>query len=843
MLDFSNHGLDNKKKQLRGLGAKATKKVNFAIFRIIVIAIVVALVAGSAAIYGSIKSIVDGAPSVSVEDVLPTSYKSYVYDSKGNLVQEVIGEQSNRIEVAIEDMPDILKYAFIDLEDVRFYEHNGIDPQGIMRALIIGLQTKDFSQGASTITQQLLKLNIFSGGSEKSQIQRFIRKFREQYLAMELEKEMTKDEILEAYLNTINMGSGCYGVEAAANYYFNKSCQDLTPNECAVLAAIAQSPTNRNPVRYPDKNRYRRNYCLKYMLNNGHITDEEYETALNDTFIYTRIALNAQNAENNKKVSSYYTEAAITQLLRDLRNKYGYTSEEASKLVYSGGIKIYLAQDPDIQAIVDRYYNDNANFSSTEYYPSWGLAYQEDDGSITEYSSSTSGQIREWYGKDLLFYSPDECKAIVDQYKEYMGFQEERIVAEYFYAVPQVQSSFVLIDQKTGYVKALTGGRGEKFTNWSLNRATQSTRQPGSVFKILSVYAPAFDTGTDTLATSKLDEIYESPTGATIHNVDNSYEGLVNLRRAIIVSKNTIATRVLNEDISPSLALDYLIDRFHFTTLDRQTDAVEVLGLGGITYGVTNYELTAGVAAVANGGIYNSPILYTKVIDHDGNLLIDNSVAESNRAIKDSTAYLLTSAMQDVVTKGTATQTQMYTGMAQAGKTGTTDDRKDLWFVGFTPYYTAGIWFGYDNNVSMSYRLSDYYAQQRLWRNIMTEIHADLEIVSDFQRPDSVTYASVCAISGKLPSEFCPVVSELFAADTMPTERCHDHFYLDICTECGGKATDLTPEEFIDHHLFNSGDEVPDFDCIHVKETEPENPEDRGEGENTGNPENPEGGE
>ncbi len=843
MIDLSKHGIEQKKTEINSIGSKAEKKLNFAIFRVILVAIIVVMVMGVAAVFGSIQAIIDGAPKIEADDVLPSRYKSYVYDSEGNLIQEVIGEQSNRIYVTIDEMNDTLIWAFIDLEDERFYEHNGIDIQSIIRAAVATIQGE--SQGASTITQQLLKLNIFEGGEEETLLLKFKRKFREQYLAMQLEKEMSKDEILDAYLNTINMGRGNYGVEAAANYYFNKSVDSLVPVECAILAAIAQSPTNLNPVDNPERNRSRRDICLDYMLKQGHISQEEHDSAVNDLAIYDTIAANAQNNENMITINSYYTEEAIRQLINDLVNKHGYTREDAVKLVYSGGVNITLAQDPVMQEIVDRHYSDNANFTSTEYYPNWALSYKEEDGSISQYSTTTPGQIRDWYGRELLFASEDACYSIVEQYKQYMGFKPENIIAEYCYPVPQVQSSFVIIDQHTGYVKALSGGRGRKYTNWSLNRATQMPRQPGSVFKIVSVYSPAIEERGITLATTRKDEIYKSPTGHQIRNVDNSYEGNVSVRRAIIVSKNTIASKILNEDVTTELSLSYLLDRYHFSTIDPTLDNVEALGIGGITYGVTCLDTTAAFAAIANGGIYNEPLFYTKVTDRDGNVIIDNTVAESSRAIRESTAYILTSAMQDVVyaSGGTAYSTAMGLNIDQAGKTGTTDDYKELWFVGYTPYYTAGIWFAYDNYISMNYHIRDHYGQQRLWRSIMREVHADLG-EAHFEMPDTVERRSLCSISGKIPSSKCPTTTELYPLDGPHSgEVCDDHFTALVCTECGDLATEHTPPAWKTYRIFAKKTDVPTVYCTHVETDDPDYvPEDE-EGEEGEEGEEAENGE
>ena len=307
---------------------------------------------------------------------------------------------------------------------------------------------------------------------------------------------------------------------------------------------------------------------------------------------------------------------------------------------------------------------------------------------------------------DLLFDSPEEGQTYVDRYKENILANGSKVVAERVNFAPQPQSSMSVIDQQTGYVKALIGGRGEKTASLTLNRATDTTRQPGSTFKIVSTYAPALNEKGMSLATTFEDEPYEYPDGSPVNNATRSYNGTTTIRTAIQNSINVVAVKCL-EQVTPELGLQYL-DNFGFTTLAHGTeadtdangnvwsDANLATALGGITRGVTNIELCASYAAIANGGTYIKPIYYTKILDHSGNVLIENTSA-GRSVIKESTAYLLTSAMEDVVKKGTGTACQL-DNMAVAGKTGTTEAYNDLWFVGYTPYYTCAVWSGYENN-------------------------------------------------------------------------------------------------------------------------------------------------
>ena len=776
-MDYSKHNNEKKRKKIRSNAAKSRKKVSFNIFRFTVLAILLIIVVGAAAAIGGFKGVIDSAPDISASDVMPSKLKSVMYYPDGQEAVELVGAQSNRTIASIKDIPDCVPNAFIAIEDNRFYEHNGIDPKGIVRALFVGLSHGgNFSEGASTITQQLIKLTVFDGGAETDTIQRFKRKFQEWYLALKLEKEMSKAEIMEAYLNTINLGRGAYGIEAAAERYFNKKCNDLTISEAAVIAAIAQSPSYNNPIDGQQVNAQRRDKILNNMLTLGFINQQQYDEAKADD-VYSRIAEVNEITKDKEVIYTWFEDAAIDQVLKDLQEKLGYTSAEANTALYSGGLQIYLTQNRHIQDIVDRYYNDDDNFPSTEYRLHWALTYKDEDGQEVNIDENS---LQSYYGKDdcdLLYDNKDQAKQSIADFLEAKGITDDDIIAQNFDMTVQVQSSFVLMDQSTGYVLALSGGRGEKKTSRSFNRATQSTRQPGSVFKTIAVFLPALDSCGLSLASTKEDEPYTTPDGYQPFNTNaNSYQGTTTIREAITHSMNVVTTKWLVEDVTPKLGIKYL-ENLGITTMDEENDAYAPLGLGGISNGVTNLELTGAYAAIANGGVYTQPILYSKILDKDGNVLLDN-VPEKHTAMKDSTAWLLTSAMEDVVSKGTGTPAQISNyGIAEAGKTGTTDDYKDLWFVGYTPYYTAGIWFGYDDSTLMRYRLGyNYNAHKVLWKNIMNEVLEGYED-RDFVMPSDVEKLRVCSTTGLLASYGCPTTTEYFAKDTAPTEYCSRHSY------------------------------------------------------------------
>ena len=628
-MDYSKHGIEKKKYNLRSSAKRARKKAGFTIFRVFIVCFILVAVVGVSAGIGGFRGIIDSSPELNLNDIAPKGFKSYIYSKDGELEHEIVGANSNRIYVSIDEINENVQNAFIALEDERFRTHNGIDPKGIVRAFFVGLANGgDFTEGASTITQQLLKLSVFSGGAETNQLLRFRRKFQEQYLALELEKQLSKDEILEAYLNTINLGRSCYGVEAASNYYFNKSASELNVSEAATLASIAQSPTNNNPVDNPEKNNERRETTINYMYNQGLIDEAARDEALADTAIYDDILVNAQNyVAEQAEPYTYYQEAAISQVIEDLQEKLGYTEAEAEDKVYSGAISIYLAQDKEIQQICEEIYADDSHFPMTEYLLDYALSVyvNPDDPNDDTTTNYTDDDIIKASGLKYPLYSTKEAaEAAVEDFKtNVVGITEDTKYTENITITPQIQSSFVMMDQSNGYVTALMAGRGEKTVNFGFNRATSATRQPGSVFKIVSTYAPALDACGDTLASSKLDKNVESANGHVIRNVDK-YESNTNVtfREAILKSKNTVAVRTLQEDVGTDLALKYLTENFHFTTMDMTKDAVDALAIGGITNGVTNLELTAAFASIANLGQYNRPVFYTKVLDSDGTVLL-----------------------------------------------------------------------------------------------------------------------------------------------------------------------------------------------------------------------------
>lgn len=794
-----NYGKKKAAKRQKKITSKSTmqgKRIVVRLFKALLICIILAAVVGVAGGGLFIKKIIDDTPHVSASDVKPKGFTTFVYADDGSTeIERFVSSGSNRVYKSIDEIPKDLQHAFVAIEDERFYKHNGIDLQGIARAAVVGIaRGGNFTEGASTLTQQLIKNNVFPNFTkEKTFYDKFQRKIQEQYLALQIEKKMDKSEIIESYLNTINLGQNCLGVQAASQRYFGKDVSDLTLSECAVIAGITQSPSTYDPITHPDNNKVRRNKVLKNMLEQDYISQKQYDEALADD-VYARIQT-TNTASQADNTYSYFVDALAQQVIQDLKDQLGYTDTQAYNAVYSGGLSIYSTQNQTLQQICDEEANDDSNYPGLkEYGLDYALTVTRADGSTENYGSNNiKNYVKETYGKDqgLLYSSEDAARAMVEKWKATIA-REGDTYDERITITPQPQSSITIMDQKTGQIKAMVGGRGEKASSLGLNRAYQgSKRQPGSTFKILAAYAPALDSCDKTLATTIDDEPYTLKNGQVLRNDNKQYGGTTTLREGIKRSINVVAVK-LSDEITQELGYEYC-QKFGISTLVKNKtingkvfddSTSQTLALGGITEGVYNYEMCAAYATIANGGEYNKPTLYSKVVDHDGNVLLDGT-GESHTVLKDSTAYLLTSAMEDVVNSGTGTACQL-PNMPVAGKTGTTTSNKDLWFCGFTPYYTCAVWGGYDDNKECDYDTSFRF---RLWKGIMSRIHENLE-EKDFKVPSSVERKSICTITGKLAGSGCPSITEYFAKDTLPAETCSGHGY-----SYGSKSNSSTEDD------------------------------------------------
>lgn len=625
------------------------------------------------------------------EEKFGQNQTSFIYgtDADGKTVEitRLHGEE-NRIWVNMEDMSEYLPEAFIAGEDKRFYSHHGVD-----WIRTIGVVIKNNSQGGSTITQQLIK-NL----TDENQVT-FIRKFNEILQALNLERNYTKEEIIEAYLNTVYLSNGCYGVKTAAEVYFGKDVKDLNAAECACLASITKEPSNYDPLNNPKENRTRQLWFLETMQKEGYLTESEY----NDAVAYEMVFTNSKNYKGSKvttkeskstnTVNSYYVDYVITSVIEDLQ-KNGYTAKKAKNLVYGGGLKIYTAIDFEVQ------------------------------------------------------------DALEDVYENYRKMPDET-----------VQGAMVVMDYE-GRVLGLVGGTGKKKANLVLNRAVQSQRQPGSTIKPLSVYAPALEkskqeenTGiywSTMIKDSPLKMVDGEPWPT---NQGGGYSGsTVTLQYGLAQSKNTISARTLDM-ISESGAVDYSLDfiseRFHISTLDSVKDCdYAPMATGAVTNGVTVLEMTAAYAAFGNGGYYYEPYSYYKIEDSQGNMVIEKKPESTKEsALSENTGWVMNKLLQTVMTSGTGTSYKL-SGIQCFGKTGTTTDDKDRWFVGGTPNFVAGVWYGYDNPKEIFYSLSSN-PSGTIWNTVMSKIYDNLDesqYDTKFPEPDGIVQRSYCPSCGKLRS-------------------------------------------------------------------------------------------
>jgi len=616
--------------------------------------------------------------------------------------------------------------AFIALEDRRFWTHKGVDWQrtGAAASQFFVPQEGSRTIGGSTITQQLVKLMT------KDDDQTIQRKLQEIRRAMYIESRTSKEEILENYLNTVLLSNGCYGVQSAANTLFNKDACDLNLIEAAAIASIVQSPTKMNPVTRPERNKVRRDACLKNMLAYGLITKEEFDGAYDKELVINR-------PENSyvETVKSYYVDQIIDDVTADLMEKYGYTKAQASNKIYSGGLKIYSCMDPYVQGIMEYVYSED------KYFP------------------------------------PQPAGAIL------------------------YQSSMVVIDPYRGELLGIIGGRGPKVQR-GLNRASGSYRQAGSAIKPVSVYAPAIDKNIINWGTPLLDyppmTLRNKPWP---QNYPAGNEGTITLTRALAVSKNTIPVRILR-DLTPEASFRFMYDELGIKSLVEEMvlPSGEVksdinygpLALGGLTKGVSVYDLTAAYTMFANNGIYTKPRSYTLVTDQDDNVILDNT-PQRKLAIDAETAWIMTKLLRGVVDNGTAKGLRMKNKIEVAGKTGTTNDEFDRWFIGYTPYLLCGCWFGYDMPKYMNVPAGDGNPPMVLFNYVMDTIHEPVYgNPKTFEALPTIIEAKYCKYSGMAPGPYCGWLDTgYYSKRSVPTEICERCRYTPPTEE----VTEAPPEE------------------------------------------------
>ena len=638
----------------------------------------------------------------------------YAYDKSGATVElaRLHGEE-DRVWVDLDDMSPYLKEAFIALEDTRFMKHHGVD---WIRTFGVIIKPKNIGQGGSTITQQLIK-NI-TNNKEVT----IVRKYREILMALNLEENYNKDVILEAYLNTLYLGSGCYGVKTASEKYFGKDVSELDAAECACLAVITKAPTKYNPLLNPEENLKRRNHCLKLMYDEGKgcLNEEEYNAATTENLIFTnspdyvpsdKIKDTKTANEEEKVINSFYVDYVIQAVRDDLMEKYGYSKQQATNQIYYGGLKIYTAVDLDVQATLEDVYVNRKSFPDM---------VSKKDGS-------------------------------------------------------KVQSAMTIMDYQ-GRIVAMVGQAGAKTQNRGLNRAANSYRQPGSTIKPLATYAPAIDMNIYNYSSMIKDYAIAVNGSLWPHNVDKSLGSgnNVTVKYAIQKSLNTVPARIINYDVGIDNSFNFLRDNFHLSRLDEKEDrTLSPLATGALTNGTTTVEMAAAYATFGNGGLYYKPYAYYKVTNSSGSeIVLSNENPASQRAISEETSDIMCELLQTVDTSyyGTASNVRKFQIMA---KTGTTSSDKDRWFCAGTPYYVAAVWVGFDSPETLNASVNP---GGKIFFRVFDDIHKGLD-AKQFPKSSGTVEKSFCSRTGKLASSNCGSTQKgWYKITSLPA----------VCTSCTG---------------------------------------------------------
>lgn len=641
----------------------------------------------------------------------------YAYDKSGATVElaRLHGEE-DRVWVDLDDMSPYLKEAFIALEDTRFMKHHGVD---WIRTFGVIIKPKNIGQGGSTITQQLIK-NI-TNNKEVT----IVRKYREILMALNLEENYDKDVILEAYLNTLYLGSGCYGVKTASEKYFGKDVSELDAAECACLAVITKAPTKYNPLLNPEENLKRRNHCLKLMYDDGKgcLNEEEYNAATTENLIFTnspdyvpsdKIKDTKTANEEEKVINSFYVDYVIQAVRDDLMEKYGYSKQQATNQIYYGGLKIYTAVDLDVQATLEDVYVNRKSFPDM---------VSKKDGS-------------------------------------------------------KVQSAMTIMDYQ-GRIVAMVGQAGAKTQNRGLNRAANSYRQPGSTIKPLATYAPAIDMNIYNYSSMIKDYAIAVNGSLWPHNVDKSLGSgnNVTVKYAIQKSLNTVPARIINYDVGIDNSFNFLRDNFHLSRLDEKEDrTLSPLATGALTNGTTTVEMAAAYATFGNGGLYYKPYAYYKVTNSSGSeIVLSNENPASQRAISEETSDIMCELLQTVDTSyyGTASNVRKFQIMA---KTGTTSSDKDRWFCAGTPYYVAAVWVGFDSPETLNASVNP---GGKIFFRVFDDIHKGLD-AKQFPKSSGTVEKSFCSRTGKLASSNCGSTQKgWYKITSLPA----------VCTSCSGSSS------------------------------------------------------
>lgn len=679
--------------------------------------------------------------SVNLRDFTLSQTSTVVYTDKETGLQHELGTlhgQQNRKLATFDEMPTNMIEALVAIEDKRFFQHSGVDWKRTGGAFMEMFLPGGSSYGGSTITQQLIK-NLTD---EKDFT--VARKVQEILRALDFEKRYSKEEIIEMYLNTCYFGHGCYGVKTAAETYFGKSLDQLTVAESASIIGITNKPTLFNPYLNPERNKERQEVILLEMFRQGMLTEYEYDRARNQTLVFVRNYDSEDDYYDLGRVQSYFMDQIFFDIRSDLVDQKGITVQYADMLIYGGGLTIEATIDMRIQGIIDDIYSDDANFP-----------------------------------------------VVRDSEKP--------------------QSSLMVIDPYTGEILGFAGGRGIKTGNLVRNLPNHAQRQPGSAMKAVTVYPPAFEMGLLT-PYSVIDDMPSDNNGKIWpRNSGGSYRGRTNVITAMQNSVNTVAVRVV-EMMTPEKAFYFGRDTLKLRSLveerwvsrsdGRQEKLSDIqrgpMALGGLTRGLTVREITGAIAAFVNQGMYNRPHTYKRVLDANGEVLLDNT-GPPEVAVKEKTAHYMNVIMQQVVTSGTGSRARL-NNMPAAGKTGTTNDDFDRWFVGYTPYYACGSWYGFTMPKKIRLEQSTNPALT-MWRLVMDEIHEGLER-KEFFKPNGLVNGSYCLDSGLAPTDNCRqdprgsrVSSGVYFAEDVPKTTCNVHTLVSVCRESSRLATPYCPQD------------------------------------------------
>ena len=795
-MDYSSLGKKRSKRKQNPHTTRVRNKIGLLVLRIALGAVLVSSFGLFGTGIGLYFGFLDHAPYLDFEMITGGYQTSVIVCARTNTELVRLHAGHNREDVTIDQIPYHVRNAFIAIEDERFFEHNGVDMRSMGRAAYRLVSSGGArTEGASTITQQLIKnmLGRFDSNA--------VYKLQEQYLAISFERQLTemwgreaaKLFILESYLNIINLGRSNYGVQAAALFYYGVDVWDLTIAQAATIAAIAQNPSRFPPDRNPEGNWIRAQLVLFNMHDLGFITDEEYYEALNSN-VYDTI-VRTEGGDIRPIISQFdcFTDALLVAVRDDLMEQHNITRAMANNWIFGGGLRIYTTQNLEMQAAVDRVFEDDS------YWPAIDFTI-DIEFNFSLFNTVTNQTTHHRVPRTVL--NIGEVEAALDAILDERMTTQDILVEGSSNALltPQPQAAFVLIDHHTGHVLALRGVRGERGANRTLNRATfPVARSPGSQMKPIATFAPAFDLGLMQPATV-IDDVpftWSDAWGSSWTPGNwwgRTFEGLRSARTAIYRSMNVTSARATIDPTMNSVGLDAMFDyleRMGITTLVRGQDGPAV-SLGGMRRGVHLIELAGAYGMIANGGMFNAPVLYTMVLGPDGNIMLENTHSPQ-MVMRDTAAYLVLDSMRDTLTNARATggqarwvgNPQMLADIPAAGKTGTSQDNRDLGFSGSTPYFTASIWMGNDNNARMHPNTRSNHTVA--WRSIMQEIHTGLP-ARQFPRPAGIVQVVICRDSGHLPGEHCNhdprgnrTRTEIFDSRFVPTEVCGVHQLLTFC--------------------------------------------------------------